>query len=78
MDVAVESAVGVDLRPIYGMLVPVLLVVGLVLAVVLVQSYWLVAAAWVVEIACIALIVTKTFAMLDEPEQPEGPSEPPR
>lgn len=76
MDVAVESAVGVDLRLIYGMLVPVLLVIGLVLTVVFVQSYWLVAATWVVEIAFIGLIVAKTLAMLDEPDRPEGPSQP--
>ncbi len=76
LDTSVESALGVDLRLLYGMLVPVLLIVGLIIALVLVRSYWLVAAALVPEIACLGLIVVKTMAMIDEPDQMETQTEP--
>lgn len=68
LDVAVESAVGADLRLLYGMLVPVLLVVGLILALVIGRTYWLVAAALIPEIALLLFIVVKILAMLDEPD----------
>lgn len=69
LDVAIESTLGADLRLIYGMLVPVLLIVGLIIALVVERSYWLVAAALIPEIACLGFIVMKIMAMLDEPDR---------
>lgn len=73
LDVSIESLLGVDLRLLYGMLVPMLVILGLVVAVLAVQSYWVVAAAWIVEMAALGLIVTKLLAMLAEPGEAESP-----
>ena len=77
LDVAVESAVGADVRLLYGFLVPILLVCGLIIVLALSPSYWLVAAALVPEIALLFFMVTKILAMLNEPDRSET-SGPPR
>ncbi len=75
LDEVVESAVGADMRLLYGMAVPMLVVFGLILVFVAQHSVWLVALALVVEIGCLGLIVTKLMAMLndDDAEEPPAP-----
>lgn len=74
LDQLIDSVIGADMRLIYGMAVPMLLVCGVILALVTSPSYWLVAAAIVAELCCLSLIVTKLMAMLGETDD-EQPSD---
>lgn len=77
-DDVIESRIGGDLRLIYGMAAPILVVVGLIAVLVLSPSYWLVGAVLVIELACLMFMVVKLMAMLGQPEAEEGrPQEPP-
>ncbi len=71
LDTAVESAVGADMRLLYGFLAPILFVCGMIIVLALAPSYWLVAAALAPEVALLFFIVTKIMAMLNEPEEGE-------
>ncbi len=77
LDRAVRAAIGADFRLLYGMIVPIGLVFGLVIWTFLTQSYWLVGLSVAVECAMIILIVVKTVAMLDEPDADEPAEAPP-
>lgn len=66
LDGTLESLFGTDLRLIYGMAAPMLLVIAVIMALVLTPSYWLVGATVVLELCCLAFVVTKLLAMLDE------------
>ncbi len=68
LDHLVEATIGADMRLIYGMLVPMLMVFALIVPMVLAPSYWLVGLVLMFELCCLAFIVTKLLAMLDEPE----------
>lgn len=69
LDVAIESRLGADVRLLYGMLVPILVVCGMIILLCLSPSYWLVAAALVPEVVLLFFIVTKVMAMLNEPDE---------
>jgi hypothetical protein len=66
LDRSVEALLGADLRLIYGMAAPMLLVIAVILALAVTPSYWLVGATLVLELSCLAFVVTKLLAMLDE------------
>jgi hypothetical protein len=71
LDATVEHAIAADMRLLYGMLVPMLFVCGVILLLVLNPSEWLVAAAVAAELLCLTLIVTKILAMLAETDTPD-------
>jgi Flp pilus assembly protein TadB len=68
VDRAIRSATGTDLRLLYGMVVPIAVVLGLVTWAFLSPSYWLVGVSVAVEFSIIVLVVVKVVAMLDEPD----------
>ncbi len=72
LDREVERDLGADMRLLYGMLVPILAVCGLIVWLVFARSYWVVAAAVVLELAALGLIVVKLMAMLAEGEADAG------
>lgn len=65
-DQSVERAVGADMRLMYGMAAPILMIVGLIVVLALSPAVWLVATIVVLEIAGLGLVVTGIFGMLDE------------
>lgn len=71
VDQAIGSKIDADLRLLYGMIVPMLVVFGLVIWAFLSSSYWLVGVSVAVEFSMIVLIVVKAMAMLDEPDTDE-------
>ncbi len=68
LDTRLDRALGSDLRLIYGVGMPMLLVIAGIIALALSPSYWLVGATLVVEIGCLGFVITKLMAMLDEPD----------
>ena len=68
VDQAIRSVIDADLRLLYGMVVPMAVVFGLVIWTFLSSSYWLLGVSALVEFSMIVLIVVKVMAMLDEPE----------
>jgi hypothetical protein len=68
LDRAVNTWFGADLRLLYGLGTPILLIVAAMLPLLFHPSYWLVGALLVLVIACTGFIVTKVMAMLDAPE----------
>ncbi|MGA2012635.1 MAG: hypothetical protein ABSH51_19175 [Solirubrobacteraceae bacterium] len=73
-DQSVVRRIGVDMRPLYGMGVPILGVIALLIALALYPKAWLVAAIVIVEVAGLALVVTGLMEMMvdnadDDPQQ---------
>jgi hypothetical protein len=66
LDETVERLLGADMRLLYGMAVPILMVVGLIILLALNPATWLVAAVVVLEIAALAVVVLGFVGMLDE------------
>jgi hypothetical protein len=67
MEKLIERVIGADMRLIYGAVVPMGLVVGLVVLLTVTASHWwLVAVVLVVEFAAVALVVFAFLMMLDE------------
>lgn len=65
-DARVERLLGADLRLIYGMTVPILVIVGLVIVLALHPQSWIVAAIVVIEVAALGLVLTGIFGMLED------------
>jgi hypothetical protein len=65
-DQSVERLLGADMRLIYGMAVPVLMIVGMIVLLALSPTTWLVAATLIVELAALALVVYGFLGMLTE------------
>lgn len=74
VDQAIRFVVDVDLRLLYGMIVPIGIVFGLIIWTVLAASYWLVGVTVLVELSMLVLIVVKVMAMLAEPDGDERTS----
>jgi hypothetical protein len=68
LDRRLQSWLGVDLRLIYGTGVPMVCVVAATIAMFKHPTYVLVGSILVFELLCLALVLTKVFAMLDEPD----------
>lgn len=68
LDRWIEKVIGADFKLIYGVLMPMLLICGVILAIVFTQSVWVVAVTLVLELAFLAFIVVKLMAMLGEGE----------
>ena len=65
-DATVERSLGVDARLLYGMLIPILMVCGLIILLALNQETWLVIAVVLFEAAALGVVVTGFLAMLNE------------
>jgi len=74
-DRSVERALGVDVRLLYGMTVPILIVSGLIVVLALSPQTWLQIAVLVVEIAALGVVVAGFVGMLndDGEEDTSGP-----
>jgi hypothetical protein len=72
MDRSVERVLGADMRLIYGFLVPILMVVGLIILLGFNPHAWLVAPIIVLEVAGLFVVVYGLMAMLNEPEEDEA------
>jgi hypothetical protein len=70
-DSSATRILGADMRLVYGILVPVLLVVGLIVLLALKPVTWLLVAIVVVEVGALAVVVTGLLGMMsgnsDEP-----------
>jgi hypothetical protein len=67
-DESVEHVLGADMRLVYGMLVPILMVVGLIIVLALSPATWLVVAIVILEIAALCVVLTGFIGMLNEPD----------
>ena len=65
-DATVERSLGVDARLLYGMLIPILMVCGLIILLALNPETWLVIAVVLFEAAALGVVVTGFLAMLNE------------
>jgi hypothetical protein len=67
-DESVERLLGADMRLIYGLGIPILMVVGLIVILALSPATWLVIAIVVLEMAALGVVLTGFIGMLNEPE----------
>ena len=72
-DESVERAVGADMRLLYGMLVPILLICGVIIVLALSPAMWLVAIILVLELGALAMVGYGLAGMLNEP--PDDPDD---
>lgn len=70
-DQSVERVVGADLRLVYGLGAPLLMVVGLIVILALSPAVWLVAVILAVEIALLGVVLTGILGMLGEDDEPD-------
>jgi hypothetical protein len=63
-DSSAKRILGVDMRLVYGLLPPALLVVGLIVLLALKPVTWLFVAIVVVEVGALALVVTGLLGMM--------------
>ncbi len=72
VEMLIERLLGVDMRLIYGAIVPMVLVVDLVVLLTLTASdWWLVFLVLIVEFAAVGLVVYAFLQMLDEDNDEE-------
>jgi hypothetical protein len=72
LDDSVQRVLGADLRLIYGMAAPMLMIIGLILLLALRPETWLVIAIVVMELAALALVVYGLFGMLSEDDDEQS------
>ncbi len=65
-DTTVERSLGVDARLLYGMVVPILMVCGLIIVLALNPETWLVVAVLLLEVAALGVVITGFLSMLSE------------
>jgi hypothetical protein len=65
-DESVERAVGADMRLLYGMLVPILMICGVIVVLALTPAVWLVASILVLELAALGVVGYGLAGMLNE------------
>jgi len=65
-DRSVERVLGVDVRLLYGMLVPILMVSGLIVLLAMSPQTWLQIAVLLVEIAALGVVVTGFVGILND------------
>lgn len=74
-DASVERVLGVDVRLLYGMLVPILMICGLIILLALTPQTWLVIAVLLLEIAALGVVVTGFVGMLNESDGEDSDAE---
>ena len=62
-----ERAVGADMRLLYGMLVPILMICSVIIVLALSPAVWLVATILVLELGALAVVGYGLAGMLNEP-----------
>ncbi len=67
-DQSVTGMLGADMRLLYGMAAPILMIVGLVILLALYPATWLVGAIVILEIAGLAVVVTAILEMMSDDE----------
>ena len=67
----VERKLGADMRLVYGIGVPILIITGLICVVALQPAVWLVASVLVIELGLVALVIYAFSKMLGEPADDE-------
>jgi chromate transport protein ChrA len=70
-DDAMTQLLGADLRLLYGMAVPILMIIGLIVLLALNPAKWVVAMVVVCEIAGLALIVRALYELMSDDDQDE-------
>ncbi|HUJ34974.1 MAG TPA: hypothetical protein VLW51_07170 [Solirubrobacteraceae bacterium] len=65
-DASVERTLGVDVRLLYGMLIPILMICGLIVLLALSPQTWLVIAVLLLEVAALGVVVTGFVGMLND------------
>ena len=65
-DATIERSLGVDARLLYGMLIPILMVCGLIILLALNPETWLVIAVVLFEAAALGVVITGFLSMLGE------------
>ena len=70
-DQSVERLLEADMRLMYGMAVPILMIVGLIIVLALHPATWLATAVVVVEIAVLAVVVLGFVGMLNDDDEEE-------
>jgi hypothetical protein len=71
-DESVTQMLGTDMRLLYGMLVPILMIVGLVIMLTQYPATWLVGAIVILEIGGLALVLTAILEMMSDDENDQG------
>lgn len=71
-DGLLDRMIGCDMRLIYGVGMPMLLVCAVIVALAFSPSVWLVAVTIILEFACLGFIVMKLMAMLGEGEEADA------
>ena len=66
-DHSIEHVLGADMRLLYGMLVPILMICGVIIVLALKPTTWLVASIVVLEIGALAVVGYGLAGMLNEP-----------
>ncbi len=71
-DATVERSLGVDVRLLYGMAVPILMVCGLIVLLALKPETWVVIAVLVLEVCALGVVITGFLAMLNEDDETDS------
>lgn len=66
---SVERTLGADMRLLYGMAVPILMIIGLIVVLALGPSTWLVIAVLVLELAALGVVMTGVIGMLSDGDE---------
>ncbi len=69
-DASMTRMLGADLRLLYGIGVPIAMIVGLIIVLALNPAKWVVGVVVVCEVAGLALIITRLYAMMSDDEAP--------
>jgi hypothetical protein len=70
LEQSIERVLGADLRLLYGMAVPILVVIGLIILLGLGPSPWVVAGVMVFEVAALGVILVGLLGMMsDDPDE---------
>ena len=72
-DQSVEQAVGADMRLLYGMLVPILMICGVIVVLALSPATWLVVIVMVLELGAVAVVGYGLAGMLNEAPDDDAP-----
>jgi hypothetical protein len=71
-DESMERLLGADMRLIYGMGVPILMIVGLIVLLALQPASWLVGAIMFVELGALTVIVRALYELMSDDEDEDG------
>jgi len=72
-DRSISQILGADMRLLYGLAIPILMIVDLIVLLALNPAKWLVAGIVVVELAALALVVVALMEMMSDDENDESP-----